>query len=103
MKNLNFRRIYPFTCSGCGKRRMSMVYSRRKGEKCQICLKNKGVPGQQGLFIFGTKVTAKLNNRTLMYGELGKIAKKNRITCVPVMNSPQKRSFKRAKISVGNY
>lgn len=49
MKKPKFRHIYPFICSTCGKKRMSLVYTRRIGEKCQKCLKDDGVPGQMEL------------------------------------------------------
>jgi len=37
----NFKRIYPYTCKGCGKRRGTRIYSRRLAGFCTICRRLK--------------------------------------------------------------
>lgn len=37
----NFRRIYPYTCKGCGKRRGTKIYARRIAGFCTICRRYK--------------------------------------------------------------
>lgn len=37
----NFRRIYPYICKGCKKKRGTKIYRRRLKELCTICKKRE--------------------------------------------------------------
>jgi len=37
----NFRRIYPYICKGCGKRRGTRIYARRIAGFCTLCKKKE--------------------------------------------------------------
>ena len=44
-----FRRVYPYTCKGCGKRRGTKIYARRIAGFCTICRKYKVDRNQMSL------------------------------------------------------
>jgi len=37
----NFRRVYPYICRGCGKKRLTRIYERRIDEVCTLCTRRK--------------------------------------------------------------
>jgi hypothetical protein len=37
----DFRRIYLYTCRGCGKKRGTRIYERREKEVCTLCTKHE--------------------------------------------------------------
>ena len=43
----NFRRLYPYVCEGCGKRRGTRIYSRRVAGICSLCREGKEVNKDQ--------------------------------------------------------
>lgn len=45
----NFKRIYPYICKGCGKRRGTRIYQRRLDGFCTLCRKNKIDENQMSL------------------------------------------------------
>jgi len=49
-KEKKYRRLYPYTCTGCGTRHYTLVYKRLKGLLCRKCNKLGPVPGQEPLF-----------------------------------------------------
>jgi len=45
----DFRRIYPYVCKGCKKRRGTRIYERRIARLCMVCKKNKVSDNQMRL------------------------------------------------------
>jgi hypothetical protein len=44
------RALYKYICSGCGKKRDSLIYNRATGEVCTICKRNQVPENQPSLF-----------------------------------------------------
>ena len=45
----NFRRVYPYTCKGCSKRRGTKIYSRRIVKLCTVCKRSEIDKNQMNL------------------------------------------------------
>ena len=45
----NFKRVYPYVCKGCGKRRGTVIYERRINEFCTKCRRHKVDKNQMSL------------------------------------------------------
>lgn len=45
-----YRKLYPYTCRGCGRKRHSLLFVRANGEMCHPCKKRQPNPDQGTLF-----------------------------------------------------
>lgn len=49
-RNKKWRRVYPYICAGCRRRRIAFVYERAKRQMCLCCERDKVDPNQGQLF-----------------------------------------------------
>jgi len=49
-RNKKYRRVYPYVCTGCNKKRIAFEYTRAKGKLCTHCEVEKLNENQATLF-----------------------------------------------------
>jgi hypothetical protein len=76
------RALYKYICSGCGKKRDSLVYDRATGEVCTVCKRNQVPENQSSLFdSFGSFDTNPYEKGKPIIGkvEIKKVLSKNKV------------------------
>lgn len=55
-KQKKWRHIYPYRCSGCGKKRMALIHGRAVGELCRVC--QPVIPHKDQASLFDTSISS---------------------------------------------